>query len=106
MSVASSFLCSPNLYGGFRLSQSRPYLCVSTTSEFPAGNNSSQDSQLRAEADIKFYRYYYTEASANDEMSYPTGTSLHDFLRGYFYLKSTARTDLATMPLYYTMPID
>lgn len=69
---------------------------------------------------VKFYRYYYTEASANDEMSYPTGRPLQEFLRGYFYLKSAdwkgnalisplksaAPTDLATMPPYYMMPID
>ena len=69
---------------------------------------------------VKFYKYYYTEAVANGEMSYPIGVSLHKFLRGYFYLKSAnwkgnasigplmsaAPMHLATMPPYYMMPID
>ncbi|KAH8822005.1 Alpha/Beta hydrolase protein [Xylogone sp. PMI_703] len=69
---------------------------------------------------VKHYRLYYAEASANDEMAYPTGASLHEFLRGYFYLKSAdwegnasigplksrKPSDLATMPPYYIMPLE
>jgi pimeloyl-ACP methyl ester carboxylesterase len=69
---------------------------------------------------VKHYRYYYTHASANDEMTYPVGAPLHEFIRGYFYLKSADwegnasigplnsadPSDLATMPPYYMMPIE
>lgn len=69
---------------------------------------------------VKHYRYYYTQASANDEMTYPVGAPLHEFIRGYFYLKSadwegnasigplksTDPSELAKMPPYYIMPIE
>ena len=65
----------------------------------------------------KHYKWYYSTKSANAEMSPPSG--LHEFLRGYFYLKSAdwsgnkpyplrawTATELAKMPYYYIMPLD
>ena len=64
----------------------------------------------------KHYKWYYSTAAANTDMSPPTG--LHDFLRGYFYLKSASwagndphtleawtAPELAKMPYYYIMPL-
>jgi len=62
----------------------------------------------------KHYRWYYSTAEANKEMAPREG--LHEFLRGYFYLKSadannephplddTTATELAKLPHYYMMP--
>lgn len=64
----------------------------------------------------KHYKWYYSSATANLEMSPKEG--LHGFLRGYFHLKSAdALTDpqpianwtaeeLAKLPAYYVMPLD
>lgn len=65
----------------------------------------------------KHYKRYYSTASASTEMSSSEG--LHDFLRGYFYLKSAdwagnnphpleawSATELAKMPYYYIMPLN
>lgn len=64
----------------------------------------------------KHYRWYYSSATADLEMSPKEG--LHSFLRGYFHLKSAdAPTDpkpianwtaeeLAKLPAYYVMPLD
>ena len=64
----------------------------------------------------KHYRWYYSSAAANLEMSPKDG--LYGFLRGYFHLKSAdAPTDpqpiadwtaeeLAKLPAYYVMPLD
>lgn len=65
----------------------------------------------------KHYKWYYSTEPANKEMSSaPDG--LHDFLRGYFHLKSAdwqgnkphaleawTATELAKMPNYYIMPL-
>ncbi|KAA6413683.1 MAG: alpha beta-Hydrolase [Lasallia pustulata] len=64
----------------------------------------------------KHYKWYYSTAPANAEMSPPDG--LHEFLRGYFHLKSAdwagndphplqawSATELAKMPYYYIMPL-
>ena len=64
----------------------------------------------------KHYKWYYSTAPADAEMSPAEG--LHDFLRGYFYLKSAdwagndphpletwSATQLAKMPYYYIMPL-
>ena len=66
----------------------------------------------------KHYKWYYSTAPANDEMSHPP-QGLHEFLRGYFYLKSGSwkgnkpfplrewsATELAQLPGYYIMPLD
>lgn len=65
----------------------------------------------------KHYKSYYSTAPASTEMSSSEG--LHDFLRGYFYLKSAdwagnnphpleawSATELAKMPYYYIMPLN
>ncbi|MCJ1439167.1 hypothetical protein MMC27_008558 [Xylographa pallens] len=64
----------------------------------------------------KHYAFYYCTRDANSDMAASDG--LHEFLRGYFYLKSADWTgnnprplkawtaeDLAQMPLYYIMPL-
>ncbi|KAF9891168.1 hypothetical protein FE257_004732 [Aspergillus nanangensis] len=66
----------------------------------------------------KHYKWYYSTAPANEEMTHPPG-GLHDFLRGYFHLKSgcwagnTPRPlavwsaeELAKLPYYYVMPVE
>lgn len=65
----------------------------------------------------KHYKWYYSTQPANEEMSKPR-EGLHDFLRGYFHLKSAdwkgngpypltgwTATELAKMPYYYIMPL-
>ncbi|KAI9873173.1 MAG: hypothetical protein M1830_000750 [Pleopsidium flavum] len=94
---------------------------------FNIANDSSQDNDER-KADIhmdlanlpeprKHYKWYYSTLSANEEMTTPR-EGLHDFLRGYFHLKSAdwkgnepqpltawTATELAKMPYYYIMPL-
>ena len=66
----------------------------------------------------KHYKWYYSTAPANKEMSQPP-QGLHEFLRGYFHLKSGSwkgnkpfklrewsATELAQLPGYYIMPLD
>lgn len=66
----------------------------------------------------KHYKWYYSTALADDEMSHPP-QGLHEFLRGYFYLKSGSwkgnqpfplqewsAPQLAQLPGYYIMPLD
>jgi microsomal epoxide hydrolase len=66
----------------------------------------------------KHYKWYYSTEPANHEMTFPPN-GLHDFLRGYFYLKSGSwagnkpyplrgwRSDeLVNLPYYYIMPLD
>lgn len=66
----------------------------------------------------KHYKWYYSTAPANDEMSHPP-QGLHEFLRGYFYLKSGSwkgnqpsplqewsAPQLAQLPGYYIMPLN
>lgn len=66
----------------------------------------------------KYYKWYYSTAPANEEMSHPP-QGLHEFLRGYFHLKSGSwkgnkpfalrewsASELAKLPGYYIMPLD
>lgn len=66
----------------------------------------------------KHYKWYYCTPPANDEMTNPK-EELHEFLRGYFHLKSAdwggnnphplkawEATELAKMPRYYIMDKD
>lgn len=66
----------------------------------------------------KHYKWYYSTAPASDEMTLPP-QGLHEFLRGYFYLKSGSwkgnqpfplqewsAPQLAQLPGYYIMPLD
>ena len=65
----------------------------------------------------KAYKWYYSSKPAAAEMDNPKG-ELHNFLRGYFYLKSAdwkgnnpkplkawEATELAKLPYYYVMPL-
>lgn len=65
----------------------------------------------------KHYKWYYSTQPANADMSHPP-QGLHEFLRGYFYLKSASwagnsphtlqswtASELAKMPHYYVMPL-
>jgi pimeloyl-ACP methyl ester carboxylesterase len=67
----------------------------------------------------KHYKWYYCTAPSNQEMTYPTGSELHTFLRGYFHLKSAdwdgnaphalkgwIASELAIMPRYYIMDLE
>lgn len=79
----------------------------------------SQDIQQQL-ADLpeprKHYKWYYSTAAANAEMSSPKG--LKEFLRGYFHLKSadapndphsledSTAEELSKLPDYYMMPLD
>lgn len=64
----------------------------------------------------KHYQRYYCTDSANDDMTLPAGSALHDFMRGYFHLKSAdwngndpqrlasyTAEELDKMPGYYIM---
>jgi pimeloyl-ACP methyl ester carboxylesterase len=66
----------------------------------------------------KNYKWYYSTSSAAAEMENPK-ENLHDFLRGYFHLKSAdwkgndprplkawEATELAKLPYYYVMPLE
>src|SRR5450432_1992175 len=65
----------------------------------------------------KHYKWYYSTEPASDEMTKPI-EGMHDFLRGYFYLKSAdwagnkphplsswSASELAKLPNYYVMPL-
>ncbi|KAJ6021953.1 hypothetical protein N7540_007457 [Penicillium herquei] len=67
----------------------------------------------------KHYKWYYSTASANSDMSSLTPEELHRFLRGYFHLKSGSWPgnqphplkgwtvdEVVQMPYYYIMPLD
>jgi pimeloyl-ACP methyl ester carboxylesterase len=67
----------------------------------------------------KHYKWYYCTEPSNSEMTNPTGQPLHDFLRGYFHLKSAdwdgndphtltswTATEVEKMPRYYVMDYD
>jgi pimeloyl-ACP methyl ester carboxylesterase len=66
----------------------------------------------------KHYKWYYSTNPATAEMDKPR-EDLHDFLRGYFHLKSAdwkgndpkplnawEATELAKLPYYYVMPLE
>ena len=66
----------------------------------------------------KHYKWYYSTSPAAAEMDNPQ-PDLHDFLRGYFHLKSAdwkgndpkplkawQATELAKLPYYYVMPLE
>lgn len=66
----------------------------------------------------KHYKWYYCTPPSNNDMTNPTGPPLHNFLRGYFHLKSAdwdtnnphplkawSASELAQMPRYYVMDL-
>ncbi|KAL0932290.1 putative epoxide hydrolase [Colletotrichum truncatum] len=94
------------------------------TKEEKQAEASRQDSDIQAslaklDPPRKHYKYYNAADAAADEWTNPKGQPLHEFLRGYFHLKSadyvlnkphplkswTAK-ELALMPHYYVMRAD
>lgn len=94
--------------------------------EFPnldASSPRESDAKSDIHADLaamglKHYKWYYSSPPAGEEMHQPTA-SLHEFLRGYFHLKSAdwdknkpyaleawSASELAKMPYYYIMPLN
>ncbi|OHE98354.1 hypothetical protein CORC01_06350 [Colletotrichum orchidophilum] len=78
-----------------------------------------QSSLLKLEPPRKHYKYYNASSKAVDEWTHPTGQPMHDFLRGYFHLKSAdysrnkpqplkswTAEEIAVMPHYYVMRAD
>lgn len=66
----------------------------------------------------KHYKWYYSTEPADEEMTHPH-QGLHEFLRGYFHLKSASwsgndpypleglsATEMAKLPHYYVMPLN
>lgn len=66
----------------------------------------------------KHYKWYYCTRPSADEMTHPVGQPMHDFMRGYFHLKSAdwnknvphplsswTADQLEKMPHYYIMPL-
>ncbi|KAL4896083.1 Alpha/Beta hydrolase protein [Aspergillus ambiguus] len=81
--------------------------------ESAAGDHVHADLAARGR---KHYKWYYSTAPADADMHLPADR-LHDFLRGYFYLKSGSwagnqprplaawsAAELAQLPYYYVMP--
>lgn len=67
----------------------------------------------------KHYKWYYSTAPANEDMSSLSPEDLHRFMRGYFHLKSGSwpgnqprplkawtAEEVVQMPYYYIMPLD
>lgn len=92
------------------------------TARNPPGPKVDVDDVHKALAELpqprKHYKWYYSIETANQEMTEPKD-GLHEFLRGYFYLKSAdwsgndprplstwSAVELAKMPSYYIMPLD
>ncbi|KAF7592627.1 hypothetical protein BBP40_012649 [Aspergillus hancockii] len=85
------------------------------------GTESAAGDHVHAELEErgrKHYKWYYSTEPANREMTFPPG-GLHDFLRGYFHLKSGSwagnrpfplggwtAEELVKLPYYYVMPVD
>ena len=90
---------------------------VDNAKDLKQGSQSDIHQELAALAEPrKHYKWYYSTAPADAEMSPSEG--LHEFLRGYFYLKSAdwagndphpletwSASELSKMPYYYIMPL-
>ncbi|EAW17909.1 alpha/beta fold hydrolase [Aspergillus fischeri NRRL 181] len=86
-----------------------------------SGMESAASNSIHAELaqrNRKHYKWYYSTASASNEMNLSPGR-LHEFLRGYFHLKSGScarnyprplktwtAAELFQLPFYYIMPLD
>lgn len=79
-------------------------------------DNDIQSSLLKLDPPRKHYKYYNASSGAVDEWTHPTGQPMHDFLRGYFHLKSAdhglnkprpldswTAQEISIMPHYYVM---
>lgn len=101
----------------FKGSPSLPFDTVS----HPSPNLSTKEDLHKALAELpqprKHYKWYYSTGPAADEMDHPK-EDLHNFLRGYFHLKSAdwagnephplsawSAPELAKLPYYYVMPL-
>lgn len=95
-----------------------PSLPTQVKTSEPSEEIDIQDQLAKLSPPRKHYKWYYCSENANTDMTFPTGQPLHDFLRGYFYLKSadapqqpqplkgwTAK-DLEHLPRYYIMDRD
>ncbi|KAJ0269151.1 hypothetical protein COL940_012718 [Colletotrichum noveboracense] len=91
----------------------------SASSNKAGGDSDIQTSLGKLDPPRKHYKYYNASSGAADEWTDPTGQPLHDFLRGYFHLKSAdwagnkphplkswTAEELAVMPHYYVMRAD
>ena len=90
---------------------------ISTSDETASNEPDIQQDLANLPQPRKHYKWYYSTASADAEMSPSDG--LHEFLRGYFHLKSAdwsgndphplkswTATELAQLPYYYVMPLE
>ncbi|KAK0379921.1 hypothetical protein CLIM01_02714 [Colletotrichum limetticola] len=82
-------------------------------------DNDIQSSLLKLDPPRKHYKYYNASSGAVDEWTHPTGQPMHEFLRGYFHLKSAdyslnnprplkawTAQEISVMPHYYVMRAD
>jgi pimeloyl-ACP methyl ester carboxylesterase len=98
-----------------------PKFPFDTTLNLPRAKK-HQDDVHKALAELpqprKHYKWYYSTESASSDMSEPT-QGMHNFLRGYFHLKSAdwagnnphhlksfTALELAKLPNYYIMPFN
>ncbi|KAK1486422.1 xylosidase/arabinosidase [Colletotrichum tamarilloi] len=82
-------------------------------------DNDIQSCLLKLDPPRKHYKYYNASSGAVDEWTHPTGQPMHEFLRGYFHLKSAdyslnnprpleawTAQEISVMPHYYVMRAD
>lgn len=98
-----------------------PVLPFNTISQAQPKSEEQKEDIHKALAELpeprKHYKWYYSTEPAADEMDNPKD-SLHQFLRGYFHLKSAdwkgndprslkawEASELAKLPYYYVMPL-
>lgn len=99
----------------FKGSPTLPFNTVSNPQ--PAKKEDVQQALASLPQPRKHYKWYYSTASAASEMDNPK-EGLHEFLRGYFHLKSADwkgnnpkpleawdANSLAKLPYYYVMPL-
>ncbi|OJD26603.1 hypothetical protein ACJ73_02012 [Blastomyces percursus] len=122
-------LARPDIFQSVVL-MSHPFKKVSNLPSLnpaPQAAEASEGKQPPAASDIhsdlaslgrKHYKWYYSTRQASPEMTTPPN-GLHEFLRGYFYLKSASwsknnphpltswtASELSKMPYYYVMPLN
>ncbi|PGH31744.1 microsomal epoxide hydrolase [[Emmonsia] crescens] len=128
VSAAFCALARPDFFQSVVL-MSHPFKKVPSLPSFnpTAQATESPESKPPAASDIhadlaslgrKHYKWYYSTQAASSEMTNPPH-GLHEFLRGYFHLKSASwsknnpypltswtASELAKMPYYYVMPLN
>ncbi|EEQ89071.1 microsomal epoxide hydrolase [Blastomyces dermatitidis ER-3] len=128
-SAAFCALARPDIFQSVVL-MSHPFKKVQSLPSFhtsPQVTEAPKGEQPPAASDIhsdlaslsrKHYKWYYSTQPASSEMTNPPN-GLHEFLRGYFHLKSASwskntphpltswtASELAKMPNYYVMPLN